>query len=345
MTGVLLVDWLGRGGIAQTTDAWRRVITDHGDRPPAVITRAGQELSCAPGTGVAPLRVGGRLAWHTAVVAEALRFIATRRPEVVVVQNYLVPALESRVLQHARRSGARTILVMHNRRPHQRLTGSTLGLDKLIASADVVLAHSEHVAADLPGSDVRVVPLPRPDILLESRPWREIGPSHPRSVLQFGVMNRGYKGARLLSELAGSSLGDASFRLCGAGASASVAHRPPQRLEVRDGFLSGGDLVTEIRRSSVVVLPYRAASQSAAVVLTQALGVPVVASAVGGIPEQIEDGVDGFLIPPSAPVEAWVSCLETVFEADRAAIGDAARLRIDSAHERFTAGVLEVASV
>lgn len=340
MTDVVLVDWLGRGGIAQTTDAWGRVIADHGQRA-SVITRAGLELTPS-GAAVPPPRLGGRYAWHAAVVARALRFIAAERPAVVVLQNYVVPELERTIVEHARRRGTRTILVMHNRRPHQRGTGMTIGLDRLIAAADVVVAHSQHVATDLPRTDVRTMPLPRPDILLESTSWQSIDRVVPPVALQFGVMGRGYKGADLLSDLAASPRNDLLYRLCGAGASSSVLHPTPERLQVRDEFLDAAALIAEVRRASIVVLPYRAASQSAAVVLAKALGRTVLASAVGGISEQIDDGVDGFLLPPQAPIETWTDCIQAALGADLVAIGRCAQLSVDAAHEEFRRQVLDL---
>lgn len=53
--------------------------------------------------------------------------------------------------------------------------------------------------------------------------------------------------------------------------------------------------------ATVVVYPYRSSTQSGALQAAYIFGRPVVATTVGGLPESVEDGLSGFLVPPGSP--------------------------------------------
>jgi glycosyltransferase involved in cell wall biosynthesis len=62
-------------------------------------------------------------------------------------------------------------------------------------------------------------------------------------------------------------------------------------------------------------------------------GVPVVASRVSGIPEVVEDGVTGWLVPPEDPPALAAALSEVLEDPDEARRrGEAGRRRVD---ERF----------
>lgn len=72
----------------------------------------------------------------------------------------------------------------------------------------------------------------------------------------------------------------------------------------------------------------------------QVLGVPVVATAVGGIPEVVENGVTGILVPPRAPAALAAALLEVLVRPERSkemaerARESAARFHLDRTVDR-----------
>jgi glycosyltransferase involved in cell wall biosynthesis len=102
-----------------------------------------------------------------------------------------------------------------------------------------------------------------------------------------------------MATLAAEGVDGWAFALAGVGAPSYPGAQSVDR------FLEPGELVATVRAADAVLLPYRHATQSGAVVLAQALGTVPVVSAVGGIPEQVEDGVSGLLVEPDAGPAAW----------------------------------------
>ncbi|MDP8938112.1 MAG: glycosyltransferase family 4 protein [Actinomycetota bacterium] len=340
MSGVLLVDWLGRGGIAQATACWAAELQRAG-RTVQVVTRGGRELSDLVG-GVVGAGDGERhVAAHRAVVREAVEVIRSQRPAVVVVQNYVLPSLERPVYGAAAAVGARLVVVVHDHRLHTLLAGNRVGLRGNLRRADVVAAHSAFVARSLRGVSphpVHVLPLSLHDVLFTPHPApRRPGPGADRSAIHFGILRRRYKGTGLVAQLAGDGVPGWRFTLVGAGAPA----RLPGAVTV-SRFTEAGELLQLVGNADAAVLPYSMATQSGAVALAQALGTVPVASAVGGIPEQIVDGETGRLVPAGAGPDAWRAVLEDL-ATDPARLQEMAgraRAHARAAHDRFRTEVV-----
>jgi len=311
---VVLVDWLGRGGIAQTTEAWAIELEARGIAA-QVVTRPGREL----GSGAVSVRSARGHRWHIAahhaVAEEAARTVRELRPSAVVVQNYVVPALERRVYAAARSVCARVVVVVHDHRLHTWRAGTSAGLGRVLKRSDTIVAHSDFVASRIERStgrsDVAVIPHPaQVGMLRHDRMMPEFGRASGSADLlcgHFGVVHRRYKGGDIVGDLAADDGSGWRFVVAGVGAETSSASGVAVA-----GYLSPGLLVGLVDATDATLLPYRAATQSGAVVLSHLLGSVPIASAVGGIPEQIEHAVDGILVPAGASLDAWREALCTL---------------------------------
>ncbi len=125
---------------------------------------------------------------------------------------------------------------------------------------------------------------------------------------------------------------DARFLAVGDGSRADHLHRlaESQNVSGRLAFIEGAlSPMSHVARFDVSVLASR--SEGAGIVLLEAmaLGKPCVATRVGGIPEIVEDGVTGLLVPqgePEALAEAVIELLDDPARA--AAMGETGRKRV-----------------
>ncbi len=94
----------------------------------------------------------------------------------------------------------------------------------------------------------------------------------------------------------------------------------PSMFEVHNVYVDVDARDELFRRASVVVLPYREASQSGVIPLAHAAARPVVATTVGGLPEAVHHGETGLLVAPDDPpalAAAIVRLLADPAEASR----------------------------
>ncbi len=102
-----------------------------------------------------------------------------------------------------------------------------------------------------------------------------------------------------------------------------------------EGFRGGADLVEAYRTATVLVLPSLTDAESFGMTLVEAMacGRPVIGSRVGGIPEVIDDGVTGLLVPPGDTRALTAACLRILGDgalADR--LGRAGREEVLASH-------------
>lgn len=77
-------------------------------------------------------------------------------------------------------------------------------------------------------------------------------------------------------------------------------------------YFSMEEVTPLIELATVVVYPYLSSTQSGSIQVAYALGKPVVATRVGGLPDVVEDGRSGFLVPPNSPRELAAAILKII---------------------------------
>jgi glycosyltransferase involved in cell wall biosynthesis len=94
------------------------------------------------------------------------------------------------------------------------------------------------------------------------------------------------------------------------------------------------DVAQLIRALDVLLLPSHEEPFGRALLEAMALEVPVLATSVGGPPELVTEGVDGYLLPPREPA-AWAQGVRRVIDgpAQGRALGEAGRSRVAEAFD------------
>lgn len=172
----------------------------------------------------------------------------------------------------------------------------------------------------------RVQPLPNPLDLRDYPPGEG-----PGSGWLYAGRLASEKGLGVLIEAA-RHLPDHPLTICGDGPLRAQLERQAAGMPWVHftGFLRPEMLGERLRAARVVAVPSRWYENFPYAVLeAQAARRAVVASRIGGIPEQIRDGIDGRLVPPGDPVALRRAARELLEDPDRAArLGAAARERI-----------------
>ncbi|MGH7056342.1 MAG: glycosyltransferase [Acetobacteraceae bacterium] len=225
-------------------------------------------------------------------------------------------------------------VVIHDAAPHP---GDGFPLQfalqrRLARRAGLLVALSTHVAEQLrevaAGRSARLVIASHPPFAFGPVAAREVHAGRPLRLLFFGRLLR-YKGLDLLAAALARLPPDRfSVRIVGRGPPSDALHALASLafVKVENRWVPEGEIASLLRWADALVLPYREASQSGVAATAVAAGRMVVATAVGGLSEQLRDEPLALLAPPEPA--ALAACLARIAEhpipAPTAAMADGA---------------------
>jgi len=240
-------------------------------------------------------------------IIRVCRRIRSFRPDVIHIQQNT----DWRILAVVRLVGSgKTVLTIHDVTLHPgKQKDPFLGINRsLLRRASRIIIHGtklkESLAARYPKLRDRIAVLPHGVFTLYGR-WDDgCVQEDARCLLFFGNICA-YKGLEALVE-AGSIIAreypDIRIVVAGRGdiegPNRKALEQDPH-FELHNRFIPNEEVFRFFRRASVVVLPYVEASQSGVIPLAYGFGKPVVATDVGSIPEVVEDGKTGYIVPPN----------------------------------------------
>lgn len=284
--------------------------------------------------------------------------VSTMRPGILHVQWALLPPLDRLFWHNLRRRGWVVVFTAHEPRPLAGTLPDGLARCRyqLWAAPDAVVVHGTQAArtlrqAGIPEERVHILPPGPPAIptgITRAEARLALGiPTDERVILFLGYI-KPYKGLDILLQslpLVKKNLGRVQCLVAGECMDSRTRYKDliakcklEQEVRWFDGYLPESMVPAYFAACDVVALPYLDAAHSGVLLSAYAFGRPVVATAVGGNTELVEDGRSGLLVRPGDPVALAAALNEALQEPETArrmgARGEE-KLRLEYSWERI----------
>lgn len=259
-----------------------------------------------------------------ATITRIVRTVRAFRPDVVHFQNghlffnLALPLLRQFPL----------VITIHDARQHlgdrESLITPQWIMDFGFKRADHAIVHGTNmvptVVSELgfPESRVHVIP----HIAIGERPTGHPVADDGRTILFFGRIWE-YKGLEFLVRAeprVSAEFPDVRFVIAGKGEDFDRYRRMmvhPDRFEVHNDWIGEEKRAELFSSASIVVLPYVEASQSGVIPVAYSHEKPVIVTRIGGLPDMVEHGETGLLVPPRDADALADAILQILRDRDR----------------------------
>jgi len=318
-----------------------------------LLTEAGHEVvtwTPAPGPELSHARLGSRTLWSPTALSHVRRLIERHRPQIVHCHN-LFPMLSPAVLRAAKDGDSKIVVTLHNYRmfclpatcirdgeicelclgkvpwrgvvyrcyrgslPGSAALAASLSLHRAIGSFDQVslflpvsrFVLDKHVQAGFAADRMLMKPnfcWPRPRRSGSGEYFLYVGRLSPEKDVR--TLLEAWRSIRAPLILAGDGPDRQALQ--------AIA---PAGVEFR-GTVPPDEVTELLNGARAVVVPTRCNEGGPrSVIEAYAAGVPVIATGLGALPEMIEHGVSGMLVPPGR-ADAWVEAVGDLMDAGTA---------------------------
>ncbi|HEY0452816.1 glycosyltransferase [Actinophytocola sp.] len=241
----------------------------------------------------------------------------------VVASPVQMPAYRGILAGLGRKRRATVVTQCHNVLPHERSSIDERLIRGVLTRVDGVLTHSDaqgDIARSL--TKVPVVVEQMAPLVVATATGNARDDEVHRKLLFFGLV-RPYKGLDVLLRAMAAGPKDVSLTVAGefwgdmpAVIDALVAELGiADRVTIRRGYVDAEEVPALFDGVDALALPYRSATASVNAFLAFEHGVPVIASRVGTLPDDVHDDVDGLLVTPD-DVAGLTAALEKFYTGD-----------------------------
>lgn len=229
--------------------------------------------------------------------------------------TYFFAPQYAHINRRIRKAGKKVMYICHNVKQHENRPMESFFTRMAFKDVDYFIVHSkedhDNLLEYIPDANVKINVHPTYDHFANIYDLNKIeeikNRKKPNTILFFGVV-RPYKGLRYLVEAFPyvlKEIPDAHLLIVGDFWEKEEDYRQlikelniGSKTELINSYVPNEKVGDYFYRSDCLALPYTSATQSGIVQIAYGFKLPVVVTSVGGLPEVVDDGATGAIVPP-----------------------------------------------